>query len=96
MTQAVAQTASTVSFTDLVAEELRAQLGRKRVSGRELARRLNVSNQWTSQRTRGVVALNTAEMEAIASCLGITVGELLAGAIARASGPSDGSSITAR
>lgn len=70
-------------FTAAVAEELRVHMARKRVTGRELARRLHVSAQWISQRTRGVVPLDTDDMEMVAGALGISVLELLGDAVRR-------------
>lgn len=83
MTQAVQTQQEVGAFTAAVAEELRAQMARKRVSGRELARRVHVSAQWMSQRTRGVVPMDTNDMEMLAAALGITLTELLADAAQR-------------
>lgn len=83
MTHAVeARHAGTESgwFTTAVAEELRAHMARKRISGRELARRLHVSAQWISQRTRGAVPLSTDDIERISAVLGITPMQLIGGA----------------
>lgn len=82
MTAALQSEREPAAFTVAVAEELRAQMARKRVTGRELARRLHVSAQWISQRTRAAVPLNTSEIELIADALGISVGDLLNGAMA--------------
>lgn len=60
------------------------QIARQRVTGRELARRLGVSSQWISQRTRGVVAMDADDMEAVADALGISITDLIADAIRRA------------
>jgi len=69
------------AFTLAVAEELRVQMVRKQVTGRELARRLAVSSQWVSQRTRGVVPMDTRDLAAAAHALEIPVGDLLAEAV---------------
>lgn len=72
-------------FTAALAEELRVHMARKRVSGRELARRLHVSAQWISQRTRGTVPMDSDDMEMLAGALEITIPELLADAMRRVS-----------
>lgn len=69
-------------FTAAVAAELRAHMARQRVSGREVARRLHVSAQWISLRTKGASPLSTDEIERICDVLGITPQQLLAGAFA--------------
>lgn len=74
------------TLTVAVAEELRVHMTRKRITGRELARRLNVSSQWISQRTRGVVPIDTRDMQRLASALQMTPAELLSDAIQRVSG----------
>ena len=84
-------------FTAAVAEELRVQMARKRITGRELSRRLHVSAQWISQRTRGVVPMNTDDIEMIAAALGISVLELLSDAgrrVAEATPADQGSGVT--
>ena len=70
--QAVPADPQVQTFTETVAEELRVQLARRRMTGRELARQLGVSGQWISQRTRGQVALSTDDIERIAVVLGLT------------------------
>ncbi|QJY46697.1 helix-turn-helix domain-containing protein [Pseudonocardia broussonetiae] len=87
MTAAQSDAAPPPSFTETVAEELRVHLVRRQVTGRELARRLHVSSQWVSQRTRGAVALSTADLERIADALGMSPMELLAGIPFRSSAP---------
>lgn len=93
MTTAVEGQGDTGWFTLAVAEELRAQMARKRVSGRALAKQLHVSAQWVSQRTKGVVALSTIEIQRISECLDIEPRDLLAGAL-DAGPPLGGTSIT--
>lgn len=78
------------AVTAAVATELRAHMARQQVTGRELARRLHVSAQWISQRTRGVVPLDTDDMELIAGALGITVVELVVDAMRRVSQTTSG------
>lgn len=80
MTTAIEGDSNAGWFTLAVAEELRAQMARKRVTGRELARRMHVSAQWISQRTKGVVALSTDDIERICQCLEISPAQLMTGA----------------
>lgn len=81
VTQSMEDSANAGWLTAALAEELRAQLARKRMSGREMARRLHVSAQWMSQRTRGEIPLRADEMERIADTLGITIYELIGPAL---------------
>jgi transcriptional regulator with XRE-family HTH domain len=60
-----------------VAEEIRAMLGRKRVTGRELARRLGVSQPWVSQRLTGHMDISLNDLQRIADALGLDFAELL-------------------
>ncbi|ROO51037.1 helix-turn-helix protein [Micromonospora sp. Llam0] len=64
-------------LTDLVAEEIRALQGRRRVSGRELARRLGETPSWVNYRLTGVTPINLNDLERIATALGVTVVDLL-------------------
>jgi transcriptional regulator with XRE-family HTH domain len=76
-------------FTSAAAEELRVAMTRQQVTGRELARRLHVSAQWVSLRTRGTVAMNTDDMEMVAGALGISLDALLADAMRRVANSTD-------
>jgi transcriptional regulator with XRE-family HTH domain len=60
-----------------VAEEIRAMLGRKRVTGRELARRLGVSQPWVSQRLTGHMDISLNDLQRIADALDLDFAELL-------------------
>jgi len=81
MTAAAGATDEAGWFTAAVSDELRAHMARKRISGRELARRLHVSHQWMSQRTKGAIALSTDDIERISGILGIGPMDLLRGAV---------------
>lgn len=52
-------------------------LGRKRVTGRELARRLDVSQPWVSYRLTGHKEIGLTDLERIAQALGVEIAELL-------------------
>lgn len=69
----VPATAVSRSFTEHVAAEVRAQLARQRVTGRELGRRLVTSPQWVSQRLQGRIAMSTEDLERIAEAIGVPV-----------------------
>lgn len=60
-----------------VAEEVRSVMGRKDISKAELARRLGVSEMWTSRRLRGQLPIDLDDMERIAAALDVTVMDLL-------------------
>lgn len=64
-------------LSDRVAEEIRALLARRRVSGRELSRRLGVSPPWVSLRLTGSQEIGLNDLERIAAALGVTIVDLL-------------------
>ena len=61
----------------LVAAEIRGVMGRKKITGRELARRLGENPQWAAQRINGVVPLNTNDLPRFAEALEMTTDEML-------------------
>lgn len=66
----------TDSLSVKVAEEIRALLARRRVSGRELARRLDVSPNWVSLRITGAQKIDLDDLERIATALEVGVVDL--------------------
>jgi transcriptional regulator with XRE-family HTH domain len=64
-----------------VAEEVRATMARRRVSGVALARRLGKSQPWISRRLVGDVAFDLDDLEAIATALDVPVAQLLGNAV---------------
>lgn len=62
-----------------VAEEIRAELGRQRKTGTDLARGMNVSQAWVSRRLTGELPFDLVELEQVAGILQVPVGHLLAG-----------------
>lgn len=66
-------------FREQVAAEIRAQLARRRMSGRSLAKTLGESPTWASRRLAGQVPVDTNDLQRIADVLGMTPMELLAG-----------------
>lgn len=65
------------TLTDLVAAEIRAQMGRLNVRQRELARRLGENDQWVSTRVNGRTPINLNELHRFAQALEVGVYDLL-------------------
>ena len=66
----------------LVSEEVRAWMARRRVSGEALAEKLGTSGTFVSRRLLGKTAFDLNDIEAIAAALGVDPHELLAPALA--------------
>ena len=64
------------SANDYVAQEIRAELGRQRLSARELARRMEVDQPWLQKRLAGVIPLRVGEVFEIADCLHLPIERL--------------------
>lgn len=62
----------------LVAGEIRAELGRQRRTQAELADQLGVSRPWLSRRLSGETPLAVGDVAAIADALGVSLGTLTA------------------
>lgn len=58
---------------EIVAAEVRAELARQRISGRQAARRLGWTQQALSRRLTGDIPFNVAELAELAGLLGIEV-----------------------
>jgi transcriptional regulator with XRE-family HTH domain len=67
----------TYTLSERVAEEIRAMLGRKRMSGRQLATKLGVSQTWMSTRLSGTTPIDLNDLEKIARVLDVEVTDLL-------------------
>ncbi|SNY28869.1 helix-turn-helix domain-containing protein [Paractinoplanes atraurantiacus] len=74
MTQAHERTAT---LSQLVADEIRVAMTRRRMSGRELATKLNVSPSWVSYRLSGKQPIDLNDLLRIANALEVGVHELL-------------------
>jgi transcriptional regulator with XRE-family HTH domain len=74
MTQAHERSAT---LSDLVAEEIRALLARRRMSGRQLAAQLGVSPSWVSYRLTGTQEIGVNDMQQIADALDVSVLQLI-------------------
>lgn len=60
-----------------IAAEIRAHMGRQKMSGRELARRLDRSPNWVSLKVGGLQRIDVDDLEAIAEVLGVKMVDLL-------------------
>ena len=63
----------TESLTHRVAGEVRAEMARQRVTQREVAEHLGVSQPQISARLRGEIAFDTVELEILARAFGVPV-----------------------
>lgn len=70
-------TTSTNSLWARVASEIRAEMARQKMSGRELARRLERSPNWVSLKVSGSQVIDLAELELIADALGLGAHKLI-------------------
>ena len=75
------------SLRDRVAEEVRATLGRRRMSGAELARQLGRSQTFVQKRLDGRQAFDVDDIEAVARILGVDPHQLLGGSPFRSAAP---------
>ena len=60
-----------------VAEEIRAVMGRRKMTGAQMAKAIGVSPAWVSYRINGQVAPTVDDLHAIAAVLGVSVMTLL-------------------
>ena len=65
------------SLSELVAEEIRSWMGRRRMTGARLARELGVSPAWVSYRLTGVQPIDLNDLAKIAQVLSVPVVALL-------------------
>lgn len=80
----------TATLTQLVADEIRVAMTRQRVSGRDLAKKLNVSPSWVSYRLSGRQPIDLNDLFRISKALGVSLHQLLPSpeVVAGASDPS--------
>ena len=64
-------------LTEQVAEEIRALLARRRISGRELARRMGASHSWVNFRLTGAQPMTLDDLQRFAEFLNVEVTDLL-------------------
>jgi transcriptional regulator with XRE-family HTH domain len=72
-----------------VAEEIRAAMARRRISGAEVARRLDVSPMWVSYRLAGRQEIGLTDLERIAGVLGMSPVDLLPSDVRRSGQPTE-------
>jgi len=65
------------TYNDRVAAEVRAEMGRQKLSQMGLAAALGASQAWLSRRLNGTVAFATDELERVAEVLGVPLGQLV-------------------
>ena len=70
------------AFRYVIAGEVRAQLARRRMSGRELSRRVGAKPAWMDRRLTGKTPMDVDDLEVIARALDMTPLELVASATA--------------
>lgn len=64
-------------LTELVAGQVRAEMGRARISGVQLAERIGRNHPYVSRRLTGKVAFDTDDLAQISEVLGINVVDLM-------------------
>jgi transcriptional regulator with XRE-family HTH domain len=69
------------SLSTFATAEIRAELGRQRLSGLELARRLGRTQSWIARRMTCVVPMTLEDLEDIAEALGRPVAQFTAPAV---------------
>lgn len=67
------------SLARRIGAEIRAEMARQDLSQEGLAERLGCSQQWVSRRITGAIPVDAAELEKIATALGVPVAQLLPG-----------------
>jgi transcriptional regulator with XRE-family HTH domain len=77
MTIDLGTTAQTPPLSEKVAEEIRALMARRMISGRQLATLLGVSPSWVSYRLTGMQPIDLNDLAMIAHALGARVLDLL-------------------
>lgn len=70
--------ATTVSPAEEVAAQVRAELARAKVSGRELARRTGIDSQYWRRRIAGVTPLDVVDLLRVSEVLDVPVSALVA------------------
>jgi DNA-binding Xre family transcriptional regulator len=69
--------ADTMTLSQAVAEEIRVLLTRRRMSGRQLAAKLDVSQTWMADRLNGKTPIDLNDLDRIAGALNVEVFDLL-------------------
>jgi transcriptional regulator with XRE-family HTH domain len=69
----------TATLSERVAEEIRAMLGRRRMSQAQLSRQMGQSQMWISDRLRGIQPIGLDDLERFARVLEVDPYDLLPG-----------------
>src|ERR1700750_1795731 len=85
MTQASERSAT---LSELVAEEIRALLARRRMSGRQLAGMLGVSPSWVSYRLTGPQPIDLNDLQQIANAFDVPAIDLMPAAFRKIEQPN--------
>ena len=64
------------TYAQAVAENVRAEMARRRVSQKDLADALGLTQPPISRRFHGLVPFDVAELEIVARVLGVTIADL--------------------
>lgn len=68
-------------MNDAVAAELRAAAARRKASGRELGRRLEIPDMWVSRRMSGTVEISVADLVLLCDAIGVYPLDVMAQAL---------------
>jgi len=68
---------SVAPMRELIAEEIRALMGRRKIGVSELARRIGISQPYLSRRLSGDVAIDVDDLDKIARELGVEMVDLM-------------------
>lgn len=71
--------ATATQIDESIAAEVRAELGRQRLSSRELARRMGVETTWMHRRVTAKIPFSMGELVAVAGLLKVPASKLMAG-----------------
>lgn len=77
MTTATALHEEVASFRLLLAAEVRAELARRQITGRQLARLVGESPAWAARRLAGGTAIDADDVQRIASAINVPISQLL-------------------
>ena len=66
-----------MTLAEIVADNVRAFAGRRRLTRSELARQIGMNNTATGSRWRGEMEWRLSELPSVANALGVTVDDLL-------------------
>ncbi len=77
------QTLARIHLREMIAEEIRALMARRRVTGARLGLAIGKSDMYVSRRVRGETAFDVDDLEAIAEFFDVSVVDLMPASITR-------------